>query len=138
MYTGSDAEKVALKAELTTDPNTYGYAAAIAAGNISSLVELLSRARGKTVSRGIRQGVEIMAAIDVAEFAALTQGQRDWVLALVTATGGINVGDASIRAAFLSLFNAQSKSRPKLVAVADKTTGSRLEELFGIDSTIGE
>lgn len=136
-FTPTTANLQTLKNELLTDPNAYGYAALITAGNHQGLADMVNLPRvGITVRRGIRTGIDVMNCIDGAEFVALSAGARDYLIALVTPVEGADLSNDVVRAALGAAFVEGSATRPRLLAIADKTPASRAEFGWGVDTLI--
>ena len=120
----------ALKTELTTDPNAYGYAPHVASGSTGALAALLNEPRTTiNVPRGLVGTWEIIAATDGAEYGALNATAKDIYKTLVSA-GTVDVADAQIQAILKTLFPSPSTTRTNLIARLTRP-GSRAEQLFG-------
>ena len=110
----------ALKTELTTDPNAYGYAPHVASGSTGALAALLNEPRATiSVPRGLVGTWEIIAATDAAEYNGLSATAKD------------DVADAQIQAILKALFPNPSTTRTNLIARLTRI-GSRAEQLFGV------
>ena len=144
-YQSSNLEQRALlTAEIQNDPRGYGYAADIAGGNDVQLTEKLNLVRVVgtvghpvtpiTVRRGIRTGIEVMNCITLAAWEALTVERRQYLWSLVTPVEGVDLSHDTIRANLLACFPAGA-TRTALIAAADRT-GSRAEELFGVETRL--
>jgi hypothetical protein len=126
---------VALKTELTTDPAGLGYAAHLATGSYSPIVDLLAASRaGYTVFRGVIPAYEVINATVPAEWAALTAGEKQRYQTL-TGAGEVDVSNANVRAAFAAMFAAGTATRDALVALASRP-GSRAEQALGAGITV--
>ncbi len=123
----------ALKTELDTDPNAYGYGVGPRAD-----ADLLNEIRvAITIARDTVTPQDIVSAVDPAEYEALSAAKRStWELMMSAARGGINdlttVNWAGVSGYVRTVFAGAGGaiSRPALLALADRT-GSRSEELFG-------
>ena len=121
----------ALKTELTTDPNAYGYAPHVASGSTGALAALLNEPRTTiNVPRGLVGTWEIIAATDGAEYSALNATAKDIYQTLVSA-GTVDVTDAQIQAILKALFPNPSTTRTNLIARLTRI-GSHAEQLFGV------
>ena len=136
----TEAQWVALKNELLTDPRAYGYNAA--AADHTGMAEKLMLPRtaansgtgvALTVRRGIRSGIAVMNAIVLAAYDALTVPRQQYIIALVTPVEGVDLANDQVRTNLGAIFPT-GVTRTALLAAADKTPASRLEELFGVDS----
>lgn len=120
---------LALKAELTTDPETLGYT-----GDDVNDAEILNTVRvgNNGVTRTLIPTREIVEAIDyAADWAGLSAALRDALL-LVTSALEIDASNPRIRAVFTTAFGPATATRANLVALQTRD-GTRAEELFGPD-----
>lgn len=137
----------ALKAELLSDPNAYGYAPLIAAGNDVGLAALLNEVRaGITIRRRDIAPQELLEAIDVRDFtmpAAIVTPTlaASWLeSALQIQSGALRLlTDAGVATRVKGnldrlLGNTQG-TQDRLNALAVRT-GSRAEQLFGTDTRV--
>jgi hypothetical protein len=124
----SNADLLAIKAELTNDPLTLGLTilAADDEANANKLNEV------RTTIQVDRESVpvsDVVKAIDADEFIALSQPQRDYV-ALITNGGTVNPKNGGeVREALLQFFSAQSETRASLILLLTEA-GSRITQLF--------
>jgi hypothetical protein len=125
----------AQRAQLATEINLPAYEAERTSGSDQGIADKLNAPAGLTVPRGIRSASEVMGAITGSEFVALVAGARDYLIALVSA-GEVDLSNSVIRANLQAAFPAGTASRAALIALADKATGSRAEQLFGIGTVI--
>ena len=127
----------ALRAELTTDPQSLGYAALIAAGADAALADALNLVRaGIRVFRNDILAWEILAATVKADWDALAAGDKQLYLAMVSA-GRLDATSASLRQMLGALFPAASPTRANLAAVGQRQ-GSRAEQLFGAAVSVAQ
>ena len=126
---------VALRSELETDPNEYGYAAPYAAGDNGTCVVLLNEVRaGITVDKPTVTAADMQSAVVGTEFAALADvAQRAWQCVL--ACGDVPVENANIRAQVSAIWDVGTTTRSNLVSLQTRT-GSRAEELFGAGAVV--
>lgn len=124
---------IALKAEITNDPLTLGYAAHVTAGRDIQVANLLNML-GRTVDRVTVSAQEIVQAIVPSEYTSLVAVERDR-LAFMLLAGQLSVKNTNVRAAFLLIFGAGTASRAALGALQTRN-GSRAEELFGEGTVI--
>lgn len=126
----------ALAAELQNDPTTLGYAPSITAGNDQGLADMLNLVRGTiTVFRNDVKADEVIGATVVSDFTALTAGQQNYYLALVSQPV-IDVSNSNVRSNLASLFPAVSATRSNLATLAQRN-GSRAEQLWGVGTIVG-
>ena len=119
----------ALKAELLTDPNGYGYMAT--GGDQTAKADAINLPRvAITVARGVVPSYEVVAATAPAEWALLTDQEQARYTMIVNA-GVVDTTSANIIASFAAMFPAGSATRANLLALASRT-GSRAEQLFGV------
>lgn len=138
----------ALKAELNTDPRSYGYAADIASGYIGGLVSRLNLARDGTNGGPLIKlavptadtGV-IRANISKAAYDGLTTGDRTW-LNWFTSAGSVTVTAdtiqmlAGVPTASGSVWSAATRTAMNAAMDAVlRYTGSRSQELFVVQVT---
>jgi hypothetical protein len=132
---------VTLKNELTSDPRAYGYAASRTAGDYEDLAVQLNVPRTAsnggviTVRRGIRSGVAVWNCIVLAAFDALTVPRQQFCLGLVTPVEGVDLANDQVRANLGAIFPTGA-TRSALLAAEDKSPASRIEELYGVDTTV--
>lgn len=125
----------ALLTEIITDPNAYGYANKILSGAYGELASLLNEVRAEIVIRkGLVQGYNIINAISVADFEALSQIQLTRLMVVCSASGGVDTASDGTRAIMGGLFGVGA-SRTSLIALGNRS-GSRAEQLFGSGTNI--
>jgi hypothetical protein len=130
----------ALKTELTTDPRSYGYAAALAVSD-QAAADLLNVVRDGTnggpaisVNRGTISSQELVEAVVQSEMPS-NANQRDWLI-MVASGERVRVDTGSTaRAGLLAIFGAPTVTRANLTAVSQQV-GSRGEELFGVGTVV--
>lgn len=153
----------ALKSELNQDPRGYGYAALIQSGSDAGLADALNLIRDGSAARvpttptaagGQANGVitvsrtdvtaqEVRLAVDVAEFVSgpnallagyfesVTQSSERMQLKNPDATRTDTRQMTNLKTCFSN--NASTRTRLDALAIR---SGSRAEELFGVDTTI--
>lgn len=137
----------ALKTELTTDPNAYGYAPLIAAGNAEGLAALLNLRRAAiTIRRTDVRPREVLEAIDLRDLTATPAQVNNQALA-ASWFESVTQGDATIRLSnddgtdsllkdnLDRLIGNTNASQTRLNAVA-RRDGSRAEQLWGRDAEV--
>jgi hypothetical protein len=121
----------ALKTELITDPNGYGYIAGTfteAAGERNAALLNEPRA-GISVGRNVISAREIIDATVPSEWTSLTADEKLRYQTL-TGVGEVNVQSTNVRDVFLAMFAGGTQTRANLVALQNRV-GSRAEQLFG-------
>lgn len=124
----------ALTTEVATDPKGLGYAGAT--GNSATIADLMNLSP-EPIAAGSQEQIyrtradtrDLMACIILAEFAALTQANRDY-LTMLFSQSQVNTGDANIRTQVASVFGGATTSRANLIAAASKQA-SRAQALWG-------
>ena len=122
---------LALKDELTNDPNGYGLPGMgdEAAAEALNLVRVAIQLDRESVPAG-----EIAQAIKLTEFEAVTvtAAQRQWLLMILGAVGTISVKDTEAKTGLLAIFGVGTTTRTNLVALSTRAA-SRAEQLgFGV------
>lgn len=147
----------ALKTEIQTDPNAYGYAAHVAAGSTQAVADLLNLARtglnggpAITVRKSDVSSKSIWEAIDIADFPALPANPNNTQLSterrsLSWLEGLANIGmirllnddgsDTPVVTNLQGIFPQGSATRSRLLALASRF-GSQAEQLFGVGVVI--
>lgn len=124
----SNADLLAIKAELTNDPLNLGLTTLAADDEANANALNLVRDTIQ-IDREAIPVSDVVKAIDADEFIALSQPQRDYV-ALITNGGTVNPKNGGeVREALLQFFNAQSETRASLTAMLTEP-GSRINQLF--------
>lgn len=143
----------ALKTELTTDPNSYGYSAAVAAGAHGTLAALLNQPRAEiAVKRTDVSVADIYAAVQVSDYSPLaaspTAAQLSaerryvgWLSGLAALGGAVRIfnddgSDTPVAANLKAMFPAGTGTLTRLATLATRP-GSRAEQLFGRNTTVG-
>jgi hypothetical protein len=137
----TSADLVALKAELLTDPLTYGYAAFIAANEPENCAAALYKVRlgndgeaAITINRDNISSQELLEAIDTRDFGAPGGAAVAWFQS-VTRLDTLRLFDTAgnptrVRANLDRMINNAQGSQTRLDALAVRP-GSRAEVLFG-------
>lgn len=133
---------VALKTEIQTDPNTYGYAAMVAAGNMQGVADALNRVRASIdIPRHDVTPQEVLEAIAVAHFISNPNTlYASWfesitqlpMLRILNADGT----DSRVMTNLMAILTNGSLSETRLRNLA-KRKGSRAEQLFGVGTFLG-
>jgi hypothetical protein len=125
----------ALKTELQTDPNAYGYAALLSAGNQQGCANALNLVRAAiTIDRQYLEAYEIWEAIVPTEWLALNADNKQRI-STILGMSKINAKGTNTRAAFLAAFTGGTTTRTNLAALQTRQ-GSRAEQLFGEGVTV--
>jgi hypothetical protein len=119
-----------LNTELTNDPKNRGYAVPMAAGDTGEVARLLNeQLPTESVERASITPQEAQAAVDVADFKALTAGaQRAWLA--IVGLPEVPVKNPQIRAQVAAIWGPGTATRANLVALQTRDA-SRAEVLFG-------
>lgn len=131
----------ALKTELLTDPNAYGYAAMIAAGQLQDIANVLNLARETiSVPRPDVPPMEVLEAIKVTDFIdAPNLLYGSWFESITQAPTlrvlKENGTDTRLMTNLMTLLKNGSLSETRVRALA-RRTGSRGEQLFGPGTSI--
>lgn len=124
-----------LATEINTDPTGLGLVALRDAGSDQAIADALNLARATiTVNRNDISAKELMAAVVLAEYTALTQASRDLWQALLT-IAPLDAQDTQTKATVAAIFGAGTTTRTNLQALATRT-GSRAEQLWGTGTRI--
>lgn len=125
----SNADLLALKAELTDDPQDLDLVAPPTIDDVGNADKLNLVRDTLQIDREEIPMTEIMVQIDRDEFAALAAADRQW-LQLISANGTINPkAGGEVREGLLQLFSAQSESRTNLLAILTEPA-NRIEHMF--------
>jgi hypothetical protein len=144
-YALTPAQISQLATELNTDPAGLGYSPLVAAGRDAALVDALNQVRpggAYAVDRERVPTYAIFAAVDAAEFLALTSTQLQQLTTILNA-GQVDLSNANIRnilvccgaGAGTGIFANPSATRSNLIALA-KRQGSRAEVLWGSGTVV--
>ncbi len=130
----ADFTLLALKNEIVNDSNSVGYKTSPTVWKADqAIVDLISDpTNGAQITRKQVIANEIVASIDLAEYAALTMPQRQY-LDLLTQTAAdefIDANEATILNALTTIFGPGTASRASLLAKLQRQ-GSRAEVLWG-------
>jgi hypothetical protein len=124
----SNADLLALKAELTNDPLTLGLTLVPADDEANADKLNLVRDTIK-IDREAIPVSEIVKCIDADEYIALSAPQRDYVF-LITQGGSVNPKAGNeVREALLQFFSAQSETRASLTAILTESA-NRIDYLY--------
>lgn len=132
----SDADYTALNTEITTDPESLGYAGKTdpEVTDLLNTVGLVTPA--ETVNVGVLNGQELSMAVDISEYVSLGAAARDgWNTMLSAGDGMIDVDDSRIVSQIGSIWGAATTTRANLLALKTRPC-SRAETLFGRDVII--
>lgn len=124
----SNADLLALKNELTTDPKSLGLTV-LAADDEANANKLNAVSALTPIDRESIPTSEIMLNIDRDEFVALSAGDRQWLLG-VGQGGTVNPRQGGeVYEGILQLFAAGTESRTNLIAILTEPA-SRVEQMF--------
>ena len=125
----SQADLLALKAELTNDPNGLQLVAPPAIDDVGNAAKLNEILEAQQVDRKAIPVNELAQQIDRAEFNALSAADRQW-LSLIMQTGSIDINDTGqVKQGLLDCFAAETETR---TGMASKLTEAvnRIEQLY--------
>lgn len=126
-FTQSDL--VALKAELTNDPESLGLVAPPAIDDVGNAEKLNLVRATLQIDREAIPIHEIFVNIDRDEYAALAQPDRDWLNG-ISAGGTVNPqAGGEVREGLLQLFAAGTETRANLLAILTESA-NRIEHMF--------
>ena len=126
----------ALKIELQTDPNAYGYAPLIAAGNMQGLADKLNQVRAAiSIPRPDVAPEEVLEAIRLSDLRSATTAVQAAYMQSLLVRPNIRIlkengTDARVLTNLMDILTNGSASETRLRALATRT-GSRAEQLFG-------
>lgn len=125
----SNADLLALKAELTNDPEELGLTAPPAVDDVGN-AEALNQVRDTLqIDREAIPMSEIAKQVDRDEWNALSQADRDWLL-FVGSDGSVNPkAGGEVREGMLQLFANGSETRTNLLTILTEPA-SRIEHMF--------
>jgi len=132
---------VALKSELNTDPNAYGYAPLITIGNDQGLADMLNLARAAIMMpRPDVSPLEILEAIKVTDFINSPNVLYASWFESITQYPSVRIlkengSDTRAMTNFMTILVNGSQSEVRLRALASRS-GSRAEQLFGVGTTV--
>lgn len=120
---------VALKAEMTNDPTSLGFAADVNGDDLfrANLLNAINQAID--IDRGVIPSYEIINATVVAEWTALSAAEKQRYQTL-TGAGQVDSTNVNVRAAFQQMFGPATATRTALTALLTRK-GCRAEVLFG-------
>lgn len=125
----TNADLLALKAELTNDPEELGLVAPPTIDDVGNADKLNEVRDTLQIDREAIPITEIMVQIDRDEFAALAAADRQW-LQLISANGTVDPRDGGeVREGLLQLFGAQTESRTNLLTILTEPT-NRINHMF--------
>jgi DNA-directed RNA polymerase subunit F len=124
----TNADLLALKAELTNDPLGLGLTVLAADDEANANALNLVRATIQ-VDRESVPVSEIVKSVDADEYIALSAAQRDY-LTFITQGGNVNPKSGNeVREALLQFFAANSETRTKLLTLVTEAS-SRITQLY--------
>lgn len=125
----SNADLLALKAEITNDPHGLGLVAPPAIADVENADALNLVRDALQIDREAIPTNEIFLNIDRDEYAALSAADRDWIRG-VTVGGTVNPrAGGEVREGLLQIFSAQSETRANLLAILTEPA-NRIEHMF--------
>jgi hypothetical protein len=131
----TDAQIAILHTEITTDPESLGYAGK----TDPEVADLLNEVglSGETILQGQIDAAEIQKQVVASEFLALSNGEQNLWLAIISPGAGlVDISDSNIQAQALTIWAAGTTTRANLVALATRSC-SRAEKLFEANVSVG-
>lgn len=123
------ADLLALKDELTNDPNSLGLIAPPAIDDVGNAEKLNEVLESQQIDREAIPISEIFVNIDRDEYAALSAADRQWLSAIAEG-GTINPKDGGeVREGLLQIFGAQTETRTNLVALLTEPS-NRINQMY--------
>ena len=135
----TSSQLTSLHTELTTDPDSIGYAPYVASGDDGSLAGLLNAPRtGQTCQSGPLTPQTVVGAITITDLAS---GQDANFLAWVRFIDercpvGLDLNNAKVAAVFQRFFASNSASYTALANLRTVNGCSRAQALFGVSCVI--
>lgn len=124
----SNADLLAIKAELTNDPKDLGLTL-LEADDASNANKLNAVSASTPIDRETIPVSDIAKAIDRDEFNALSAADRQWIQ-MITASGSVNPqAGGEVREGLLQAFGAGTESRTSLTALLTEPA-SRINQMF--------
>jgi hypothetical protein len=125
----SNADLLALKAELTNDPTELGLVAPPSIDDVGNAEKLNLVRDTIQIEREAIPATEIARSIDRVEYGAATLSDRQWI-DLHLSAGLVDARTGSVfRTGMLAIFGAQTSTRANLQAILT-VDGNRIEQLF--------
>jgi hypothetical protein len=125
----TNADLLAIKAELTNDPLAFGYVAPPAIDDVGNADKMNLVRSALQIDREAIPITEVMVQIDRDEFAALSAADRQW-LQLISANGSVDPRNGGeVREGLLQLFGAASESRENLLSIITEDS-NRVNHMF--------
>jgi len=128
MMARSNSDLLAIKLELTNDPQTLGLTL-LAADDVANSEKLNLVREELQIDREAIPTTEIFLNIDRDEYAALAATDRDWIRG-VTSGGTINPkSGGEVREGIMQIFGALSETRANLLSILTEPA-NRIEHMF--------
>lgn len=125
----SNADLLAIKAELTNDPEELGLVAPPAIDDVGNAEKLNLVRETLQIDREAIPTHEIFLNIDRDEYAALSANDRDWIRG-ITAGGTVNPkAGGEVREGIMQIFGAATETRANLLAILTEPA-NRINHLF--------
>jgi len=132
--------KAALYTELTTDPQSLGYASLVASNSDKALADLLNdKTKGGNIDRVRITSSELQSCVIATEGIALSVAQATlWShLLIAAADGGVLMSDSQIRNQIQQVFTASGAGTTRAkINNAQQRAGSRAEVLWGEGASV--
>lgn len=125
----SPADLLALKAELTNDPESLGLIAPPAIDDVGNAAALNLVRETLQIDREAIPVTEVFLNIDRDEYVALAAADRDWLRGVSQGTTINPKSGGEVREGILQLFGAQSETRANLLAILTEPA-NRINHMF--------
>ena len=134
----TSSQTTSLHTELTTDPDSIGYAPYVASGDDGTLASMLNAPRtGQTCQSGPLTPQQVLGAITITDLAS---GQDTallaWTTLINTMPVGLDLNNSKVAAVFNRFFAAGTASYNALLALRTVNGCSRAQALFGVSCVI--
>jgi len=127
----TDTDYVILNTEITTDPESLGYAGKTDPEVADLLNTIGLVAPAEKVDVGVLNGQELSMAVEITEYVALNAASRDgWNTILSAGDGQVDVDDQRVVDQIAAIWGAGTTTRANLLALKTRPC-SRAETLFG-------
>ena len=125
----SQADLLALKAELTNDPNSLGLVAPPAIDDVGNADKLNEILEAQQVDRKAIPVNELTQQVDRAEFGAASVADRQWLL-MQMQTGSLDINDTGqVKQGLLAMFADGTETRQGMASKLTEAV-NRIEQMY--------
>ena len=121
----SNADLLAIKTELATDPSALGYTG----DDARDAEKINALSGGISIDRSDLSTDDLIESINHAEFISLSTADRQYLAVLLSGDSVDTRPGTEARTGLMALFGGGSATRANIVALLDRK-GSRIDELF--------